>query len=145
VLLNNGNTLGGTTYAARNVNLGQPRAGRHRLRIEQRHQVQLHRDHGLGARVPAELSRGIKIWDGSNQIGGNQGANLISGNTGSGIEIGPGGSGGNLVQLNYIGTDLNCSSPLPNGLRGVEINNTSVNHLSANTISGNGNEGVCHR
>jgi hypothetical protein len=142
VHLTNGNTLGGTTLAARNVvsgNLGQG------IVIYGSDNVIKSNFIGTQSSGSAPLGNftGIKIWDGSNnQIGGLYGQNLISGNSSTGIEIGPGGPGGNRIEDNLIGTDLNCSVALANGLRGIEINASAVNNIVANTISGNAAEGV---
>ena len=68
-------------------------------------------------------SSGIFIWSTSdNAIGGTTAAdrNIISGNGNFGVRI-YAGSTGNLVQGNYIGTDLTGTSPLGNS-DGVHIN-----------------------
>ncbi len=94
----------------------------------------------------------------NNTIGGTTtgAGNLISGNSGDGIDINGSGTTGNVVEGNYIGTDVTGtttfdanSNPLGNGYDGVEIDygatGNTVGGTSAgarNIISGNGNDGV---
>src|SRR5207245_6428922 len=72
--------------------------------------------------------------------------NVISGNGGS-ILIENAGTTGNLVQGNYVGTDITGTKALPNG-DGILIEQTSNNTIggstagSGNLISGNGLYGV---
>ena len=75
----------------------------------------------------------------SNSIGGTsfRGLNLISGNDGSGVNIGHGRM--NIVQFNYIGTDLNGTAAIPNRF-GVVAQSNAV--ISENVISGNQDNGV---
>jgi titin len=74
--------------------------------------------------------------------------NLISGNgNGDGILIEDAGSTGNLVQGNFIGTNLAGTAALANGSAGVDIT-SSANTVggtaagAGNVISGNGGSGV---
>jgi hypothetical protein len=89
-----------------------------------------------------------------NQIGGTTPAkgNLISGNGGSGILLNE-PSAGNLVQGNYIGTDVNGTADLGNEASGVIVEGGSGNRIGGglfdpvdggggNVISGNGGVGV---
>lgn len=89
----------------------------------------------------------------NNTIGGTTAAtrNLISGNNFEGIEINGSDSGatGNLVQGNYIGTDINGTVDLGNTDRGVAIysaaNNTTIGgttETARNLISGNDSVGI---
>src|SRR5262249_21984543 len=77
---------------------------------------------------------GIGLLGGAsgNTIGGtvNGSLNLISGNTQSGITITGGGAINNLVQGNLIGTDINGTAPLGNGVSGITI----TSGASSNTI-----------
>lgn len=70
----------------------------------------------------------------SNTIGGTTSAarNVISGNTDDGIAIFGASSTGNVVQGNYIGTDITGLIDLGNGADGIDINTSA----SANTIGG---------
>jgi len=86
----------------------------------------------------------------SNRIGGTTAAasDLISGNTGAGVEI-INDSVANLVQGNFIGTDVTGTAPLGNGNFGVVlltlVTNTTIGGVTAgarNLISANNNSGV---
>jgi hypothetical protein len=86
-----------------------------------------------------------------NSIGGStDGAgNLISGNTGYGVDIEGTATSTNVVQGNFIGSDITAKSPLPNSLDGViafegASNNTigGTGHGAGNVIAFNGRNGV---
>ena len=104
---------------------------------------------------------GIVVVDStSNDIGGNSPGegNLISGNSGSGIQIADAASTGNVVEGNYIGTNVNGTIAISNAFDGIsfgELTNpvVGVGYASNNTvggtaagarniISGNGRNGV---
>ena len=100
---------------------------------------------------------GVTIQSGSgNQIGGADpnARNIISGNTGAGVSIQGTTTAGNLVQGNYIGTQVNAAAALGNGGAGVSIGDrpsggTAVGDIiggqaagAGNLISGNGGDGV---
>jgi len=74
--------------------------------------------------------------------------NIISGNNGNGVDMNGVASSENLIQGNFIGTDVNGTTALPNGKRGVEMERAPNNivggtTLSArNVISGNIQNGV---
>jgi hypothetical protein len=74
--------------------------------------------------VPNAL--GISIVDGSAStvIGGGAAGdgNVISGNTAQGILVG-GPGGPTFIAGNFIGTQVNGATPLPNGSHGIELNN----------------------
>jgi titin len=83
-----------------------------------------------------------------NTIGGTVAAagNVISGNTNAGVEITGSGSKQNQVAANYIGTDVNGTSPIPN-VNGVYVSgdhNTIGGTVAGarNLISGNSRAGV---
>jgi titin len=91
------------------------------------------------------------ICDGSsgNLIGGTvAGArNIFSGNGGSGIYLTGAGATGNLVQGNYIGTDISGGTIISNAADGITINGAGTNTIGGNPaggnlISGNGLAGV---
>ena len=71
---------------------------------------------------------------------------LIGGNTAHGIHV-VGGSGVTIVG-NIIGATLDGNSPLPNGINGISLENTSGNIIgqpgagNGNIISGNGGAGI---
>ncbi|TMB98857.1 MAG: hypothetical protein E6J42_04890 [Chloroflexi bacterium] len=81
-----------------------------------------------------------------NTIGGpaSGARNVVSGNNNHGIEISGAASTGNLVQGNYIGTDITGNTELPNGLlisntgNGIRINGAPSNTIGG-TASGAGN------
>ncbi|QEH35757.1 hypothetical protein OJF2_43140 [Aquisphaera giovannonii] len=77
------------------------------------------------------------------------GGNVISGNTGWGVYISDSGTTGNVVQDDYVGTDVAGEAALPNGNNGVDVVNAAAGNTiggtaaaSRNVISGNANEGV---
>ncbi len=85
---------------------------------------------------------GLADFENDATIGGTQNIdrNLLSGNLASGLVLdGAGGSAGsadhNLVENNYIGTDVTGTKPLPNQADGVFL----LNHAEQNTI---GNVGI---
>src|SRR5262249_3007368 len=94
---------------------------------------------------------GVLIQGGAskNTIGGSAEGmrNIISGNKDDGVQINGIGTVDNIVQGNYIGTDVLGTMPLGNQ-RGVEINNAGSNTIggdftsAGNVISGNEVVGV---
>lgn len=96
---------------------------------------------------------GIYIAAGDNNTIGGLAAgarNLISGNTpGNGVSIDghrasdgtPKAASGNIIQGNFIGTNLAGTAALPNGV-GASITSGSNNLIANNTISGNTQNGV---
>jgi len=94
---------------------------------------------------------GIHISSGSdNTIGGLEPhqRNLISGNNNQGVVIEGIASVGNLVQGNFIGTDVSGTLGLGNAFEGVLVTNAPNNTIGGttaaarNVISGNGSQGV---
>jgi parallel beta-helix repeat protein len=93
------------------------------------------------------LNNGIVIYGSSsgNVIGGPTAAarNIISGNGASGIFLNSSTAAGNLIQGNFIGTDISGSNALANVAGdGVTLNGAAGNTVSSNLISGNGLAGV---
>jgi hypothetical protein len=90
---------------------------------------------------------GILIEGSSNTIGGTSAGagNLVSGNKDDGIDL---TAGGNLVQGNFIGTDVTGKAALANQGNGIRIINAASNTIggtvfgAANLISGNTLDGV---
>jgi len=87
--------------------------------------------------------RGIRIFNSpGNLVGGQSIAarNVISGNFGAGISIEESGAFGNVVQGNFIGTDVTGVVPLPNSPEGFGVGNSSggvfINRGSSNAIGG---------
>ncbi|HEY0075121.1 MAG TPA: hypothetical protein VGB77_13570 [Abditibacteriaceae bacterium] len=110
---------------------------------------------GTDATGTAQLGNafGIYIIDGAhgNIIGGTAASNrnLISGNDGNGISIYGAGTDGNIVQGNYIGTDITGAVKLPNAASGVHIGGGAGRNViggtttaARNIISGNRWAGV---
>ena len=153
----NGNTIGGTTTAARNIISGNAHIG-----------VSIH-DSGsnsnlvqgnyigtnaLGTAALPNAFQGVAVFLGaqSNVLGGTAtGArNIISGNSSDGSRFLNAGTSSNLVQGNYIGLNAAGNAKLPNNGAGVAIvagatNNTVGSSTSAggrNVISGNSCQGV---
>ncbi len=145
------NVIGGTTVAARNLISGNSIG----IRI-----------HGLGAsgnRVEGNLigtnvngtaalpnGAGVDIFSTSgNTLGGTiAGArNLISGNGFNGVSISDNREE-ELVQGNYIGTDLTGTAKIPNGRNGVQIESATQVTIggtaagAGNLVSGNSGDGV---
>lgn len=74
--------------------------------------------------------------------------NVISGNRYEGVSIVSSGSDNNVIQGNYIGTDITGSKDLGNGWNGVAVQSSTGNLIGGDTlakrnvISGNGQRGV---
>ncbi|HXI70580.1 MAG TPA: hypothetical protein VNN22_09535 [Verrucomicrobiae bacterium] len=86
----------------------------------------------------------------NNQVGGSSAGarNVIAANNGLGLFITGAGSTNNVVQGNYIGTDLTGTSGLANAASGITLQNTSSNQIggsvagAGNLISANNNRGI---
>jgi CSLREA domain-containing protein len=155
-----GNRIGGTATGAGNVISGNGRSG-----LEVGGQMTTIQGNFVGTNAAGTAAipnsdRGISIFNSPNNIiGGTSSAarNIISGNFGAGISLDESGSIGNVVQGNFIGTDVSGFAPLPNSPEGFGVPNTSggvfinrgSNNLiggstagAANTIAFNGGAGV---
>ena len=107
-----------------------------------------------GTKAVPNVSDGVEIIDASNNtIGGTTAAtrNVISGNGASGILISTfqGSATGNVVEGNYIGTDVTGNQAVANSLTGIYISQQASNNLiggttatARNLISGNGGDGI---
>ena len=151
-----GNTIGGTTPAARNVISGNGVSGTSSDGIEitgagSTGNIVQGNYIGVDATGAAPLGNsgtGIRVGSGANFIGGTaSGAgNVISGNAVDGIEIAA--SSGNLVQGNYIGTNASGTTDVGNGQVGIWLNNAANNTIGGaapgarNVISGNAWSGI---
>ncbi|HEV2945758.1 MAG TPA: hypothetical protein VGX70_00185, partial [Gemmataceae bacterium] len=140
ILMQNGgssNTIGGTTSAARNVISGNSWAG---VGIADAGTTgNIVEGNFIGtdtfgtAAIPND--RGVWIWGApGNTIGGTVAAarNIISANSNNGVEIYLSGATNNVVEGNYIGTDVTGTVKLPNAKSGVLI----YSGASGNTIGG---------
>ncbi len=163
-----GNTIGGTTTGARNVISGNDFAGIDIVGAGASGNVVLGNYIGTDSNGTADLGNsfdGVNLsfvagsgtatpTPSGNIIGGAtiQARNIISGNDRFGIVISAPGGGGsnNLIQGNYIGTDVNGTSDLGNGDDGVVISSSgstisgtaSGNQVLDNVISGNEDDGI---
>jgi len=97
---------------------------------------------GAGGATPVGNSLGgVRIgYSPNNTIGGPtpQERNVISGN-GSGVQIAESPATGNRVQGNYIGTQTDGATALPNTLSGVWIFNGATNNAIGGVANGTGN------
>ena len=149
-----GNTIGGTLAGTRNVISGNTWSG---VGISSGATGNLVQGNFIGTDVNGTTAlgngnHGIEIADApNNTIGGAiAGApNVISGNTWEGVRVGGLDATGNLVQGNFIGTDVTGTVDLGNSLRGVLIwqdgsSNTIGGVVSgeSNTIAFNSGDGV---
>src|SRR5438067_5473608 len=153
VLINgpsSGNTIGGATITARNIISGNGNDG---IQISDNGSTaNIVQGNYIGTDVTGTAKLGnasdgveITFFASDNTIGGTTlGArNVISGNSTSGIGVSS-NSTGNLVQGNYIGTDVNGTVALGNSGLGVSISsaNNTIGGTAAgarNIVSGNGN------
>jgi hypothetical protein len=90
--------------------------------------------------APNGGSAGIQLIDTTNNlIGGPTSAarNIISGNVGEGVRIDGALATGNVIQGNYIGTDVTGSVAVGNSASGVYIRRAPGNSVIGNTVSGN--------
>jgi CSLREA domain-containing protein len=141
-------TIGGTAAGAGNVISGNPMSGI-TLQDSDDNLVQgnfIGTDATGTAAIPNMNQGGIFIWGGDdNTIGGTvAGArNIISGNDGNGVTILLNGTD-NVVQGNYIGTDVTGMLDLGNSFSGVNVQQANGNMIggtaagAGNVISGNG-------
>jgi Astacin (Peptidase family M12A)/Right handed beta helix region len=150
-----GNTIGGTTVAARNLISGNASEG---LRIQgvgaTGNLVQgnyIGTDAGGASPLPNGWT-GLTIFSGatSNIIGGTVAAarNVISGNSAYGVVVADAGTSGNLIQGNYIGPGVDGMSAVPNN-DGILFSGGATNNLlggtsagAANFVSGNAYRGI---
>jgi titin len=143
------NTIGGTTSGARNVISGNAIHGVEFVGAGATgNQVQ---GNFIGTDVSGTAAigngeAGVGVDDApNNTVGGTtaEARNIISGNEDHGVRMRSAGATGNLVQGNYIGTDVNGMSALPNGSHGVLVENAPSNTIGGttaearNVISGN--------
>ena len=142
------NTIGGATEGARNIVSGNAWAGIHIVGLESSGNLV----HGnfIGTDVTGTLdlgndAAGVLLEAPGNSVGGpTEGArNIISGNGWVGVDIVGVSSTVNVVQGNFIGTDVTGTADLGNGSSGVRLEapgNTvgGITPEARNIISGNG-------
>lgn len=88
---------------------------------------------------------GILVTSQGNLIGGTTAAarNIISGNGQAGILVSGSGATGNVIEGNYIGTDIRGTNALANSTNGIQINLAAGNIIGpSNVISGNSQIGI---
>ncbi len=94
---------------------------------------------------------GVVIQSARNKIGGNLASlrNVISGNGKSGITIAGSEAQNNVIEGNYIGTDVSGTVAIPNVSDGIRVVNAANNRIGSSTdaaagnvISGNGGSGI---
>ena len=150
------NLIGGTVAGAGNLISGNDEFGIIVVDPESNSNVVQGNLIGTDVTGTADLgnsSVGVVIGAGAsnNVVGGteSEARNLISGNDSAGVHIDTVGSTGNLVQGNYIGTDITGTLPLGNVFEGVFIGTGTSNNIiggatpgAGNLISGNNGNGV---
>ena len=133
-----GNTVGGTTAAARNVISGNVAVG---VEIDGPGSSAnviagnyIGTDvNGTGALGNAQGGVLFRVDPTDNTVGGATAArNVISANGGDGVLIGDSGTSGNVVEANYIGVDATGTHALGNGGNGVTVS------APGNTVGGIG-------
>jgi hypothetical protein len=155
-----GNTVGGTTTAARNIISGNAGPGVLIGDFAGTGQATANVVEGnyigtdvTGGNQLGNTASGVLIESAaySNTIGGTAAGagNVISGNTSDGVDIAGTGTTGNVVLGNEIGTDHTGTKPLGNGNEGVAIFSGAAGNTiggtvtaSANVISANNGDGL---
>ena len=138
-----GHTIGGTTAGARNVISGNGGAGILILAVQTQVQGNYFGTNAAGTAALGNGASGILINGGDNNtIGGTTAAarNVISGNGNGGVRI-VFSADNNVVQGNFIGTDVNGTNGLGNGVNfaGVLIQGNCVNDTIGGVAAGAGN------
>jgi hypothetical protein len=150
------NTIGGTTAAARNLISGN--TGNGVLLTGSGVTGNLVQGNFIGTNVSGTAAlrnafEGVNVFStaNNNTIGGTApgAGNLISGNGLGGVHIFNSGTTGNLVQGNYIGTDVSGTLAVANAGTGVAIGDAATNNTidgtaagARNVISGNTASGL---
>ena len=136
----NGNTIGGSTPATRNVVSGND------IGVE----ISGDRNRVLGNFIGTDVtgtvalgnrSHGADMSGSNNIIGGTTAAtrNVISGNSIDGVNISGTSATGNQVLGNFIGTDVTGTVPLGNGANGVSVASSAGGNTIGRTVAGAGN------
>ena len=148
------NTIGGTAAGAGNVISGNSRFGVEIVNSGSTGnlvQGNLIGTNAAGTGAVGNTKSGVVVFNAaSNTVGGTAvgSRNMISGNGENGVFLGAAGATGNLVQGNYIGTDITGAVDLGNTLDGVLVNAAPSNTIGGtaatarNVISGNNRFGI---
>ena len=136
-ILDDGNIIGGTTTAERNVISGNNASGIFASagsnNTIQGNYLGLN---SLGTGDIGNGSHGLQIRTADNQIGGSNPdeGNVISGNGSTGITIASAGADGTQIQGNLIGTDASGSFAVRNtGISGIHIIEGATNSVIGGT------------
>jgi CSLREA domain-containing protein len=147
----NGNTIGGTVAAARNLISGNGEGGVRFINQDANGNKVQGNYIGTDVTGTARITQDNGVTTGGNTnniIGGTEpgAGNLISGNNNLGIELG--GFGGHIVQGNLIGTNAAGTAAVGNTGPGIEIDNQpgitigGTTPAARNVISGNITSGI---
>jgi hypothetical protein len=142
--------LGGTAAGAGNLISGNFREGVILGTADSSVQGNFIGTNASGTAALANNFGGLVIGYGPNTIGGTvpTARNVISGNGNEGIRITGSSATGNLVQGNYIGTDVSGTVRIANNGSGIRIDNAPGNQIGGtatgarNVIAGNVSNGV---
>jgi hypothetical protein len=140
----NGNIIGGTNPADRNIISGNERlgVGIGEGSIENRVVGNFIGTDRTGTSSLGNTGFGIHLAGSNNVIGGTveRACNVVSGSTNNGIVI---IGNGNRIEGNFIGTDVTGKNPLPNDGLGVSIvYNSTGNVIKRNLIAFNMSDGI---
>ncbi len=155
VTAGSGNVIGGTASGASNVIAGNTNHGIYLTGSETTGNFVQGNYIGTtsGSLALGNGSAGIYVSSGasSNTIGGTttSSRNVISSNSGDGIYVTGSGTDGNVIQGNFIGTNVAGTAALGNGDRGIQVEDSASNTQiggtasgAGNVISGNSNDGI---
>ena len=141
-----GNTVGGTTAAARNLISGN---GHYGVTLVGTGTSGNHVEGNFIGTNPAGNAavgndlEGVAIYDGAtgNTVGGTTAGarNVISGNHSNGLAMSDSGTSGNLVEGNFIGTTAGGAAALANTGTGVLVINGASHNTIGGTVKGSGN------
>lgn len=140
VFFSDGNLIGGTTAAVRNIISGNGNSG---VRLEGNLGNML-QGNFIGTDVTGTSALGntvdgvnLRFGTGFNTVSGN----VISANGRAGIVV-ESSESNNMVQANFIGTDVTGTLTLGNADRGVVITDANHTTIEGNTIAHNGLDGI---
>jgi len=141
-----GNLIGGTTIAARNILSGNMQLGVAISGAGTSGNVVAGNYAGLNAAGASAIGNGfggVQVFNGAtnNTIGGTaSGAgNVLSGNPASGVAVSGSGSSGNVIAGNFIGLNATGTTAVPNAFAGVTIFGGATSNIIGGTVSGAGN------